>query len=106
MPNLSIQGNSAGQVNDPEVATEGIFISGTCDERFESEEEVTNHNSDAHDKATAANNSLVSESAHDMQERSDNLVLNDEADENIMFDSDDDKDLNKAFEELSKVLAS
>ena len=48
VPNLSTQGNSAGQVNVQKVVSEGFFICGACDEPFEDEDELTNHISDAH----------------------------------------------------------
>ena len=99
VPNLSTQGNSAGQVNDPKVVSEGIFICGACDGRFQNEEEMTNHIGTDHDNATAANESVDSESAGDIEDTGDN-------DEDNMFDSEDDKDLNEAFDEIFKELAS
>ena len=99
VPNLSTQGNSAGQVNDPKVVSEGIFICGACDGRFQNEEEMTNHIGTDHDNATAANESVDSESAGDIEDTGDN-------DEDNMFDSEDDKDLNEAFDEIFKEIAS
>jgi hypothetical protein len=43
VPNLSTQGNSAGQVNIPSVRSEGTFICGNCDKRFLTQEDITNH---------------------------------------------------------------
>ena len=50
VPDLSTQGNSRGQVNDPKVVSDGTFICRVCDEGFATKEEVTNHKHDAHDK--------------------------------------------------------
>ena len=60
-PNLSTQGDSSGQGNDPKVVSEGIFTCGVCDERFQNKDEMTNHISNAHDNATAANEIVDSE---------------------------------------------
>ena len=49
VPDLSTQGNSSGQVNDPKVFSEGTFICGSCDQSFITNDEVTNHKSEAHD---------------------------------------------------------
>ena len=77
VPNLATQGNSAGQVNDPKVVSEGMFICGVCEERFTDEDEMTNHRSDAHDETTAANNSSVLDSNEDdIEEVRDNLNAN------------------------------
>ena len=51
VPDLSAQGNSHGQVNDPKVFSEGTFICGACDQSFLTNDEVTNHKSEAHDNA-------------------------------------------------------
>ena len=51
VPDLSAQGNSHGQVNDPKVYSEGSFICGACDQSFLTNDEVTNHKSEAHDNA-------------------------------------------------------
>ena len=99
VPNLSTQGNSAGQVNDLKVVSEGTFICGACDEEFPNEDEMANHISNDHDNATAANESVASESGADTQDTGDN-------DENNMFNSDDDKDLNEAFDEIFRELDS
>ena len=92
VPNLSTQGNSAGQVNDPKVVSEGIFICGACDERFQNEEEMANHISIVHENATAANESVNSESGVDSDSGADTQDTGDN-DDNNMFNSEDDKDL-------------
>ena len=84
------------------VVSGGVYICAVCDKRFPNEEDLTNHRSDAHDKANAANDSA----AEDIDETSNSVVVNDEDDESDMFDSEDDQDLNQAFEELLKILAS
>ena len=53
VPDLRVQGNSSGQVNDPMVFSKGDYICGFCDSRFETLQEVTNHKSNTHDKANA-----------------------------------------------------
>jgi hypothetical protein len=50
VPDLSTQGNSRGQVNNPKVVSDGTFICGVCNKRFATQEEVTNHKRDAHDQ--------------------------------------------------------
>ena len=102
VPNLSTQGNSKGQVNDPMVESEGIFMCGTCDNRFQNQEDMTNHISDVHDKAKAANDSAT----EDIEETDNSVGVNDEVNMSEMFDPEDDQDLNEAFEELSKIVAS
>ena len=77
--------------------SEGEFICGDCDERFPNEEEMRNHISISH--VTGGNESVNSESAAGAHETSD-------VDENTMFNSEDDKDLNEAFDELYKDIAS
>ena len=49
VPDLSTQGNSRGQVNNPKVFSEGAFICGSCDQSYTTNEEVTNHKSEAHE---------------------------------------------------------
>ena len=52
VPDLSTQGNSKGQVNDPKVNSEGTFTCGVCDQSFTTNDEATNHKIEAHDNAT------------------------------------------------------
>ena len=85
VPNLSVQGNSAGQVNDPELMSEGSFICGVCDKRFTEEGEMNNHRDDAHDKAITA--ASVDESDEGVN-----------ANENDMLDAGDDQGLMEAME--------
>ena len=59
-PNISTQGNSEGQVNDPKVVSEGIYIWGVCDDWFKNKEDRANHLSNANDNATADNESIDS----------------------------------------------
>ena len=89
VPNLSVQGNSAGQVNDPEVMSEGSFICGICDKRFTEEGEMKNHKDDAHDKATTA-------ASVDESDEGDN------ANESDMLDAGDDQALIDAMEEVQE----
>ena len=103
VPNLSTQGNSAGQVNVQKVVSEGFFICGACDEPFEDEDELTNHIGDAHDEAEAGNDSAASKADDVAEESSVNLVDNNQSDDR--FDPQDDQDLNEAFDELVKDLA-
>ena len=92
-------------MNDPKLGSEGIFICGACDERFQNDEEMTDHISNVHDNAKAANESVDSESGADSQEGWSTQDTGDN-DVNNMFNSEDDKDLNEAFVEIYKELAS
>ena len=105
VPNLSVQGNSDGQVNDPPVTSEGTFICGTCDLRLLNEEDMTNHNDDIHDKASTAaiveetdGTSLLSENAKD------NNILDNEDDQALReaMESQEEEDIFKALEMLTQ----
>ena len=54
VPNLSVQGNSLGQVNNPKVMMEGSFICGTCYKRFTDKGVMKSHANDTHHKETTA----------------------------------------------------
>ena len=45
----AVQGNSAGQVNNPEVITEGEFICGNCGDYFKTQEELNKHKNEEDD---------------------------------------------------------
>ena len=89
VPNLSVQGNSNGQVNNPHVMSEGIFICGNCDMRFLNEEDMTNHKDDVHDKASTAAT---------VDETNETSLLSENTNENNMLDDDDDQDLLESTE--------
>ena len=99
VPNLSTQGNSSGQVNDPKVMSEASYICGDCDQRFATEEQVTKHKSDAHDNANSAEN--------DVEETIDNeLNVDEENDQdmaNLVEEYEEDM-LAKELERMSKLV--
>ena len=78
---LSIQGNSAGEINSPAVLSGSTFLCGECDMQFTQQEDMTKHMLDKHDKAVVAENNnidldnLVQEEEECLNEAMDELDL-------------------------------
>ena len=116
VPNLSTQGNSIGQVNDPKVMSEGLFICGDCDQVFPNEDDVMNHKREAHDKANAADficdgceqrfsteEELVEHKRdiHDNANAADTNIV-DNVDNDLNIDEENDHDMAKLVEEYEE----
>ena len=84
-----VQGNSRGQVTSPLLVTEPTFICAECNEEFDNNEEVSNHRSEAHDKANVANDN-------------DDVENNDPNEEDFLGSEDDEQDLYDALDFLTQ----
>ena len=102
VPNLSTQGNSAGQVNNPKVRSEGEYLCGTCDKTFPTQNQATNHMTDVHDKANAANDDTSSENSM-VEENTEDYNVRDEADDEDMAKLVDDYEDDILAEELARL---
>ena len=77
VPNLSTQGNSLGQVNDPKVVTEAEYICGDCDQRCATEDEMKLQKRDIHDNGNAADineEETITNELNDDQENDQDMV--------------------------------
>ena len=57
----STQGNSAGQINSPEVVSVGC---GICDKDFETSQHAIDHKQESHDQVNAELSNVVEKSGH------------------------------------------
>ena len=102
VPNLSTQGNSAGQVNDPKVMSEGEYMCGVCDKTFPTKDQVTNHMIDVHDKAKAADDNAIADNST-VEENTENYNVSDEADDEDMAKLVNDYEDDILAEELARL---
>ena len=98
---ISIQGNSEGEINFPIVVSSGTLLCGVCDEPFTNKEDVTNHmNNDHEDEDEALSGTKNDNASNELTDNAHN-EFNDE-DEEGLVDIMEEQELYEALNTLTQ----